>query len=163
MDKLHSRADKNDRQVHLRDRAGVCLDGTADSEENERDDWLARRRGRRPLFPRLVGKSCKSRVCVLARFVVVTLFPFGNNTAAAACLGVHAAVQGADVCVCSIGGAISNMYSVMIARYKYFPEVKTKGMSAAPRLVLFTSEHVRILEHKQTHTRFRYKIDAAFH
>ncbi|MEQ2193624.1 hypothetical protein XENOCAPTIV_006729 [Xenoophorus captivus] len=33
------------------------------------------------------------------------------------------------------------MYSVMIARYKYFPEVKTKGMSAAPRLVLFTSEH----------------------
>lgn len=43
----------------------------------------------------------------------------------------------------STGGAISNMYSVMIARYKYFPEVKTKGMSAAPRLVLFTSEHVR--------------------
>ncbi|KAK3568531.1 hypothetical protein QTP86_008613 [Hemibagrus guttatus] len=39
------------------------------------------------------------------------------------------------------GGAISNMYSVMIARYKHFPEVKTKGMSAAPRLVLFTSEH----------------------
>uniref|UniRef100_A0A8C5FSP8 Glutamate decarboxylase 1 n=1 Tax=Gadus morhua TaxID=8049 RepID=A0A8C5FSP8_GADMO len=41
----------------------------------------------------------------------------------------------------SPGGAISNMYSVMIARYKYFPEVKTKGMAAAPRLVLFTSEH----------------------
>ncbi|XP_034147352.1 glutamate decarboxylase 1 isoform X2 [Esox lucius] len=41
----------------------------------------------------------------------------------------------------SPGGAISNMYSVMIARYKYFPDVKTKGMSAAPRLVLFTSEH----------------------
>lgn len=40
------------------------------------------------------------------------------------------------------GGAISNMYSVMVARYKYFPDVKTKGMSAAPRLVLFTSEHV---------------------
>uniref|UniRef100_A0A669DN89 Glutamate decarboxylase 1 n=1 Tax=Oreochromis niloticus TaxID=8128 RepID=A0A669DN89_ORENI len=38
-------------------------------------------------------------------------------------------------------GAISNMYSVMIARYKFFPEVKTKGMAAAPRLVLFTSEH----------------------
>lgn len=40
------------------------------------------------------------------------------------------------------GGAISNMYSVMVARYKFFPEVKTKGMAAAPRLVLFTSEHV---------------------
>uniref|UniRef100_H3DHQ4 Glutamate decarboxylase 1 n=1 Tax=Tetraodon nigroviridis TaxID=99883 RepID=H3DHQ4_TETNG len=39
------------------------------------------------------------------------------------------------------GGAISNMYSVMIARYKFFPVVKTKGMAAAPRLVLFTSEH----------------------
>lgn len=34
------------------------------------------------------------------------------------------------------------MYSVMIARYKYFPEVKTKGMAAAPRLILFTSELV---------------------
>uniref|UniRef100_A0A8B9LWA4 Glutamate decarboxylase 1 n=1 Tax=Astyanax mexicanus TaxID=7994 RepID=A0A8B9LWA4_ASTMX len=42
----------------------------------------------------------------------------------------------------SPGGAISNMYSVMIARYKHFPEVKTKGMTAAPRLVLFTSEHI---------------------
>uniref|UniRef100_A0A4W4EFM0 Glutamate decarboxylase 1b n=1 Tax=Electrophorus electricus TaxID=8005 RepID=A0A4W4EFM0_ELEEL len=41
----------------------------------------------------------------------------------------------------SPGGAISNMYSVMIARYKYFPEIKTKGMCAAPRLVLFTSEN----------------------
>uniref|UniRef100_A0A8C1TGL8 Glutamate decarboxylase 1 n=1 Tax=Cyprinus carpio TaxID=7962 RepID=A0A8C1TGL8_CYPCA len=39
------------------------------------------------------------------------------------------------------GGAISNMYSVMVARYKHYPEVKIKGMTAAPRLVLFTSEH----------------------
>lgn len=50
----------------------------------------------------------------------------------------------------SAGGAISNMYSVMIARYKFFPEVKTKGMAAAPRLVLFTSEHVSLtLYHRQ--------------
>uniref|UniRef100_A0A8C2J9L6 Glutamate decarboxylase 1 n=1 Tax=Cyprinus carpio TaxID=7962 RepID=A0A8C2J9L6_CYPCA len=42
----------------------------------------------------------------------------------------------------SPGGAISNMYSVMVARYKHYPEVKIKGMTAAPRLVLFTSEHV---------------------
>lgn len=34
------------------------------------------------------------------------------------------------------------MYGVMIARYKFFPVVKTKGMAAAPRLILFTSEHV---------------------
>lgn len=48
----------------------------------------------------------------------------------------------AKTCCYHAGGAISNMYSVMIARYKFFPEVKTKGMAAAPRLVLFTSEHV---------------------
>ncbi|MBZ3890914.1 Glutamate decarboxylase 1 [Sciurus carolinensis] len=41
----------------------------------------------------------------------------------------------------SPGGAISNMYGIMAARYKYFPEVKTKGMVAVPKLVLFTSEH----------------------
>uniref|UniRef100_A0A4W3ICS1 Glutamate decarboxylase 1 n=1 Tax=Callorhinchus milii TaxID=7868 RepID=A0A4W3ICS1_CALMI len=41
----------------------------------------------------------------------------------------------------SPGGAISNMYGIMAARYKYFPDVKVKGMSAAPKLILFTSEH----------------------
>uniref|UniRef100_A0A8C7MDD4 Glutamate decarboxylase 1 n=1 Tax=Oncorhynchus kisutch TaxID=8019 RepID=A0A8C7MDD4_ONCKI len=51
----------------------------------------------------------------------------------------------------SPGGAISNMYSVMIARYKFFPEVKTKGMTAAPRLVLFTSEHVSLIQHSFPH------------
>lgn len=50
-------------------------------------------------------------------------------------------VQGVSAFV-SAGGAISNMYGVMIARYKFFPVVKTKGMAAAPRLILFTSEHV---------------------
>ncbi|KAG2458557.1 DCE1 decarboxylase, partial [Polypterus senegalus] len=39
------------------------------------------------------------------------------------------------------GGTISNLYSVLIARYKRFPEVKTKGMASLPTLVLFTSEH----------------------
>lgn len=46
-----------------------------------------------------------------------------------------------NVCLFA-GGAISNMYSVMVARYKHYPEVKIKGMAAVPRLVLFTSEHV---------------------
>lgn len=50
------------------------------------------------------------------------------------------------------GGAISNIYSVMIARYKHFPEVKTKGMTAAPRLVLFTSEHVCIVSYWKINT-----------
>uniref|UniRef100_A0A8C8YX17 Glutamate decarboxylase 2 n=1 Tax=Prolemur simus TaxID=1328070 RepID=A0A8C8YX17_PROSS len=44
----------------------------------------------------------------------------------------------------SPGGAISNMYAMMIARFKMFPEVKEKGMAAVPRLIAFTSEHVRV-------------------
>ncbi|KAK7828232.1 hypothetical protein U0070_025348 [Myodes glareolus] len=40
------------------------------------------------------------------------------------------------------GGAISNMYAMLVARYKMFPEVKEKGMAAVPRLIAFTSEHV---------------------
>uniref|UniRef100_A0A669D4U8 Glutamate decarboxylase 2 n=1 Tax=Oreochromis niloticus TaxID=8128 RepID=A0A669D4U8_ORENI len=45
----------------------------------------------------------------------------------------------------SPGGAISNMYAMLLARFKMFPEVKEKGMSSVPRLVAFTSEHVGIL------------------
>ena len=45
--------------------------------------------------------------------------------------------------VCPLGGAISNMYAMLLARFKMFPEVKEKGMSSVPRLVAFTSEHVR--------------------
>ncbi|GCC34504.1 hypothetical protein chiPu_0012978 [Chiloscyllium punctatum] len=41
----------------------------------------------------------------------------------------------------SPGGAISNMYALLIARYKLFPEVKEKGMAAIPKLIAFTSEH----------------------
>ena len=32
--------------------------------------------------------------------------------------------------------------SMLVARYALYPDVKTKGMSALPRLALFTSEHV---------------------
>lgn len=42
----------------------------------------------------------------------------------------------------TLGGAISNLYAVIVARQKKFPEVKTKGLKALPQLVLFTSEHV---------------------
>ncbi|KAI4806779.1 hypothetical protein KUCAC02_017578 [Chaenocephalus aceratus] len=41
----------------------------------------------------------------------------------------------------SPGGAISNMYAMLLARFKMFPEVKEKGMSCVPRLAAFTSEH----------------------
>ncbi|XP_036374781.1 glutamate decarboxylase 1 [Megalops cyprinoides] len=38
------------------------------------------------------------------------------------------------------GGSMCNLYSVLLARYHHFPEVKKKGMAALPKLVLFTSE-----------------------
>ncbi|XP_065839426.1 glutamate decarboxylase 1-like isoform X2 [Oscarella lobularis] len=38
------------------------------------------------------------------------------------------------------GGSMSNIYGMNLARYKMFPEVKTKGMRALPPLVMFTSE-----------------------
>uniref|UniRef100_UPI00398ED79F glutamate decarboxylase 1-like n=1 Tax=Pristiophorus japonicus TaxID=55135 RepID=UPI00398ED79F len=38
------------------------------------------------------------------------------------------------------GGAMSNLYSILVARYKRFPEVKTQGVASLPRLVLFTSQ-----------------------
>ncbi|XP_015789794.1 glutamate decarboxylase-like [Tetranychus urticae] len=39
------------------------------------------------------------------------------------------------------GGAISNLYAIIVARHQMFPEYKTKGLKALPQLVLFTSEH----------------------
>uniref|UniRef100_A0A8C3S3I2 Glutamate decarboxylase like 1 n=1 Tax=Chelydra serpentina TaxID=8475 RepID=A0A8C3S3I2_CHESE len=38
------------------------------------------------------------------------------------------------------GGSVSNMYAMNLARYKYCPDIKEKGLSGLPRLVLFTSE-----------------------
>lgn len=41
------------------------------------------------------------------------------------------------------GGAISNLYSIIVARHKMFPEYKQKGMRGLDKqLVIFTSEHV---------------------
>ena len=42
----------------------------------------------------------------------------------------------------SAGGSMSNLYSVLLSRYNFYPEVKMGGMSDLPRLALFTSEHV---------------------
>uniref|UniRef100_A0A3Q2XVU2 Glutamate decarboxylase 3 n=1 Tax=Hippocampus comes TaxID=109280 RepID=A0A3Q2XVU2_HIPCM len=41
----------------------------------------------------------------------------------------------------SPGGTMSNLYSMLVARYYFYPEVKTRGMGALPHLALFTSEH----------------------
>lgn len=38
------------------------------------------------------------------------------------------------------GGSISNMYGMVLARYKMIPDVKKKGLAGLPPLVCFTSE-----------------------
>jgi len=40
------------------------------------------------------------------------------------------------------GGAIANLYAVLIARHKALPEVKNKGLANLPQLVVFQSERV---------------------
>ncbi|CAH6777523.1 Gadl1 [Phodopus roborovskii] len=37
------------------------------------------------------------------------------------------------------GGSVSNMCAMNLARYRYYPDVKEKGLSGLPRLILFTS------------------------
>lgn len=39
-----------------------------------------------------------------------------------------------------LGGSLSNMYAVNLARFQHCPDIKEQGMSASPRLVLFTSQ-----------------------
>ncbi|GFG39120.1 hypothetical protein Cfor_10599 [Coptotermes formosanus] len=38
------------------------------------------------------------------------------------------------------GGSVSNMYGMVLARYRAIPDSKTKGLSGLPPLVVFTSE-----------------------
>ncbi|XP_040901007.1 acidic amino acid decarboxylase GADL1-like isoform X2 [Toxotes jaculatrix] len=38
------------------------------------------------------------------------------------------------------GGSMSNIYAVNLARYHHCPDIKELGLSAAPRLVIFTSQ-----------------------
>jgi hypothetical protein len=43
------------------------------------------------------------------------------------------------------GGSISNMYALMIARHKLFPQHKKYGMRAIKgQLIMYTSQHVSI-------------------
>ncbi|XP_011497415.1 PREDICTED: cysteine sulfinic acid decarboxylase-like [Ceratosolen solmsi marchali] len=42
--------------------------------------------------------------------------------------------------IVSPGGSLSNMYGIVLARYHYFPEVKSKGLNGLPTLGLLTSE-----------------------
>ena len=47
------------------------------------------------------------------------------------------------------GGSISNMYALMIARHKLFPQHKKYGMRAIKgQLMMYTSQHVSIDQNK---------------
>ena len=41
-----------------------------------------------------------------------------------------------------LGGSMSNMYGLNVARFNKFPMVKAEGMYALPKLCIFTSEQV---------------------
>lgn len=40
------------------------------------------------------------------------------------------------------GGSISNLYGLLLARFKRFPGTKTKGITNLPQMALFCSEQV---------------------
>ena len=47
------------------------------------------------------------------------------------------------VCVFIAGGSINNMYALMIARHKLYPQHKKHGMRAIKgQLIMYTSRHV---------------------
>jgi len=43
------------------------------------------------------------------------------------------------------GGAIANLYAVLVARHSARPEVKNDGVASLPPLVVFQSDRVRCL------------------
>lgn len=57
--------------------------------------------------------------------------------------GTHTVANTVFVCLFFAGGSVSNMYAMNLARYKFCPEIKEKGLSGLPRLVLFASEEVK--------------------
>ena len=43
----------------------------------------------------------------------------------------------------SPGGSISNLYAIQIAKHHFFPHSKTDGLFNMPKIVVFTSAHVK--------------------
>ena len=52
-----------------------------------------------------------------------------------------------------LGGTINNLYAVMLARQKVFPNVKKEGMRNCEQLVMFQSKHVRQKQSNLHYTR----------
>lgn len=46
----------------------------------------------------------------------------------------------------SPGGSMANMYGYTLARHRYFPDSKQKGLFGMPPLVLYTSQDVCLYE-----------------
>ena len=45
-----------------------------------------------------------------------------------------------------LGGAVSNLYAVLVARHVILPQVKSQGLKEMPRLVMFESDQVLVFE-----------------
>lgn len=50
----------------------------------------------------------------------------------------------------SPGGSISNLYGLILARYKKFPESKARGIHGLPQMVILCSEDVCLYSEKPT-------------
>ena len=62
------------------------------------------------------------------------------------------------------GGSISNMYALMIARHKMFPQHKSHGMRAIKgQLIMYTSKHVSHIFIYKRVFRFNEKLVFFFH
>lgn len=57
-----------------------------------------------------------------------------------------------------LGGSMSNMYGMVLARFKKFPEVKTKGVASLGHLVAFTSQEVSFKCHEKFKLQFQTKF-----
>ena len=106
--------DGQHQHVHLRDRASLHSHGARVSGKNEGDHRVP---------PRRQHPSTRCEI-----FLIYSLF-YG------------AALQ--IVLFTFAGGSISNMYDLMIARHKLYPQHKKHGMRAIKgQLIMYTSRHV---------------------
>lgn len=54
------------------------------------------------------------------------------------------------------GGTISNIYALMLARHRKFPNIKEEGMYGGQKMVVYTSAQVRIYNTGNFHCRFSF-------
>uniref|UniRef100_A0A8C5DFV3 Glutamate decarboxylase like 1 n=1 Tax=Gouania willdenowi TaxID=441366 RepID=A0A8C5DFV3_GOUWI len=97
-----------------------------------------------PAHPRFfnqlfAGMDDKHVLSVRYTYEVAPVFTLVENAVLRKMMELIGWEEGGDGIFCA-GGSMSNMYALNLARYHHCPDVKEHGLSAAPRLVIFTSE-----------------------